>query len=227
MSFFDFFPKTTYSFNFADRDVRLVTNIFSRVSVRQEVLDNFYAYYKYQLQDGDTPEIVAQKEYNNPQFHWVICYTNRLNDPIFDFPMPRDALERYIVKKYNYSNIANAYSQISHYVEEVKSTVYEVNGPSTTTVSNNIVTLQQYDYNSNTLILRTPNSSTWANVVIRANTANANSAVVATLNVQSTILPVTVYEYEDGLNEEKRQIKLLKQQYVEAMTNELSSVLNG
>ena len=227
MSFFDFFPKTTYSFNFADRDVRLVTNIFSRVSMRQEVLDNLYAYYKYQLQDGDTPEIVAQKEYNNPQFHWVICYTNGLTDPVFDFPMPRDALERHIVKKYNYSSIANAYSEILHYVEKVESTLNELNGPSTTTISNNAVTLQQYDYTSNTLVLKTPNSSTWSNTVLRANSANANSAIVATLNVKTTIVPVTVYEYEDQVNEEKRQIKLLKQQYVEAMTNELSSVLNG
>lgn len=227
MAFFEFFPKTFYSFNLEDRDVKVATNIFSRISVRQEVLNNLYSYYKYQLQDGDTPEIVAQKEYNNPQFHWVICYINRLTDPVFDFPMPRDALERYIVKKYDYSNIANAYTEISHYVEMVESTVNEVNGPSTTSVSNNTVTLRQYDYTSNTLILKTPNSSTWANSVIRANTANANSAVVATLNVKSTIVPVTVYEYEDQLNEEKRQIKLLKQEYVEVMTNELSSVLNG
>lgn len=227
MSFFDYFPKTYYSFNLEDRDVRLVTNIFSRVSVKQEILNNAYAYYKYQLEDGDTPEIVAQKEYNNPQFHWVICYTNGLTDPVFDFPKPRDALERYIIHKYNYPSIANAYVDIKQYVQKVESTLNEVNGPSTTTTTNNVVTLEQFDYTSNTLVWKTANSPTWSNTVFRANNSDSNTAIVATLNVKSTIIPVTVYEYEEQVNEEKREIKLLKQQYVEVMTNELSSVLNG
>jgi len=227
MSFFSAFPKTTYSFNLENRDVKLVTNIFSRVSIKQEVLNNAYGFYKYQLQDGDTPELVAQKEYNNPQFHWVICYVNGLVDPVFEFPLQRDALERHILKKYNYTDIANAYTEIKHYVQEIESTLQEVNGPATTTVSNNIVTLEQFDYTSNTLVLKTANSPVWANTVFRANNANANSAIVATLNVKSTIIPVTVYEYEDNVNEDKRQIKMLKQEFVEAMTNELSAVING
>lgn len=226
MAFFESFPKTIYSFNLENRDLKLVTNIFSRISLRQEVLNNAYAYYKYQLQDGDTPEIVANKEYNNPQFHWVVCYVNGIVDPIFDFPLPRDSLENYIVKKYNYTSIDNAYSNVYHYVLKVDSTLNELNGPTTTTTTNNVISLEQYDYTSNTIVLKTPGSS-WANTVFRSNNSDNTSPVVATLNVKSTIMPVSVYEYEDNLNEEKRNIKLLKQQYVEVMVNELSSVLNG
>lgn len=227
MSFFAGFPKTIYSFNFQDRDLKLVTNIFSRISMRQDVLNNVYAFYKYQLQDGDTPEIVAQKEYNNPLFHWVICYVNGLTDPIFDFPLPRDSLERYIIKKYNYANIESAYTETKHYVLKTESKYAEINGPTTTTVSNSIVTLSQYDYTSNTLVLKTPNVTTWSNTNLRSNNADANSAIVATVNTSSVIVPVSVYEYEDQVNEDKRQIKLLSQQYVEVMTNELNAVLNG
>jgi hypothetical protein len=63
--------------------------------------------------------------------------------------------------------------------------------------------------------------------MFRANNSNANSAVTSTLSVKSTYKPVYVYDYEDSLNESKREIKLLKPQYVEAMSNELLTVLNG
>jgi hypothetical protein len=36
-----------------------------------------------------------------------------------------------------------------------------------------------------------------------------------------------VYDYETTNNEAKREIKLLKQQYVEAMSGELNTILNG
>lgn len=224
---FSAFPKAFYSFNTEGNDVKLVTNIFSRVSINDSVLNNVYSFYKYELKDDDTPEIVAQKEYGNPEFHWVICYVNRLEDPVFDFPLPRDALERYIVKKYNYSSIAQAYSEIKHYVETIENTLKEVDGPTTKTVSNNIITLSQYDHTINALVVKTPASIVSSNAVFRANNSNANSAVTATLNTISKIGSMSVYDYEDNENESKRFIKMLKQQYVEALTNELSSVLNG
>lgn len=225
--FFSQFPKTLYSFNLAERDVRQVTNIFSRVAVRQEVLTNVYAYYKYQLQEGDTPEIVSQKEYNNPMFHWIICYVNGLRDPIFDFPLEQRSLENYIVKKYNYNNINEAYSDTYHYVLSKVSTLSEVDGPTTVTTSNSIISLQQYSQDSASLYSLNIGQPMYANTVFRSNNVDANSSIVATLSIKSTVYPVTVFEYENGLNESKREIKLLKQQYVEAFASELGSVLNG
>jgi hypothetical protein len=225
--YFRNFPKNLYSFDLSGASPTTVTNIFSRFSFNSNALNNAFVFYKYQLVDGDTPEIVASKVYGDPTLHWVICLTNNLSDPLFELPLSQDALERKIIKQYGYTSIANAYSTISHYVLEVKKTLSEVDGPTTVTFSNNIVTLQQYNYSSNTIITQPSNTTTTQNVTFYANNSNANSATVATLTIASTYKPVYVYDYENELNETKRAIKILKQEYIGPLTLELEAVLNG
>jgi hypothetical protein len=41
----------------------LMTNILSRASLIEELQDNPMLFYKYNIQDGDTPEIIAEKYY--------------------------------------------------------------------------------------------------------------------------------------------------------------------
>lgn len=225
--YFRNFPKNLYSFDLSGASPTTVTNIFSRFSFNSAVLNNTFAFYKYQLVDGDTPEIVASKVYGDPTLHWVICLTNNLSDPLFELPLSQDALERKIIKQYGYTSIANAYSDIIHYVLEVKKTLSEVNGPTTVTSSNNIVTLQQYNYSSNTIVTKSTSTTTTENITFYANNSNANSATVATLTIASTYKPVYVYDYENELNESKRAIKILKQEYIGQLTLELETVLNG
>lgn len=223
--FFRNFPKTLYTFDLFGSSPTAVTNIFSRFSFNSAVLNNALAFYRYQVVDGDTPEIVAEKQYGDPTLHWVICLTNNLIDPHFDFPLTQDALERKIIKQYGYSSIANAYSEIHHYELEVTKKLSEVDGPTTQLTENNIVTLNQYDHSSNTIVLK-PLGTTTEDITFRANNADANSAIVATLNIKSTYKPVYVYDYETNLNEAKRQIKILKPEYISAITLELEKVLN-
>lgn len=224
--YFQNFPKTLYSFDLSGASPTTVTNIFSRFSFNSAVLNNAFAFYKYQIVDGDTPEIVADKQYGNPMLHWVICLTNNLLDPQFDFPLQQNALEQKIIKQYGYSSIQNAYSTIHHYELEVKKVLSEINGPTTETTNTSIVTLQQYDYTSNTIVLK-PLTTTTDTVTFYANNSNANSATVATLTISSTYKPVYVYDYENELNESKRQIKILKPEYISDIQNELETILNG
>ena len=227
MQFFSAFPKVLYSFDLKNDSPKAVTNIFSRFKIKEEVLNNAYIYYKYQLQEGDTPEIVAHQQYGDATLHWVVCVINGLQDPQFDFPLPTDALERYIIKKYNLASIANSYAQIHHYELEVENTLVEVDGPTTTNTTTHIVTLDQYDYKSNTLVHHVTGVPISNTAYFRANNADANSNIVATLTVKSTYKPVYVYDYENDLNDAKREIKLLKREYVQAMSLELNSILNG
>lgn len=227
MEFFRALPKTVYTFDFKNQSPKVVTNIFSRFKVRSQVLNNAYAFYKYQLEDGDTPEIVAYKQYGDPRLHWVICLTNELVDPQFDFPLSYPAFEEYVIKKYNYNSINDSYGDIHHYELEVEKTLSETNGPTTVTLDTSIVSLQQYDYSLGMLVTQIPNSPTTATVELRANSADANSNIIATMTIKSTYKPVYVFDYENKINESKREIKILKSQYVQAMSYELESILNG
>lgn len=225
--YFRYFPKTLYSFELNSLNALSVTNIFARFKFNSQVLNNAYAMYKYQIVDGDTPEIVAYKQYGDSTYHWVICLTNDLLDPLFDLPLSQNELEAKIVKQYGYTNIANAYSTIHHYELNVVKTLSEVGGSTTKNEENHIVTLEQYNYKSNTIVVQPTNSTITETVTFRANNSDPNTAITSTLTVQSTYKPVYVYDYETNLNEAKRQIKILKPQYISSLINELGQVLNA
>jgi hypothetical protein len=226
MQYFRALPRTLYTFDALNESPRSAVNIFARFRTKPEVLNNAYAYYKYQLKDQDTPEIVAQQQYGDATLHWIVCFVNDLKDPQFEFPLSQTELDNKIIKQYGYTSIANAYSDIHHYELEVVRTLAEVDGITTTTTENNIVTLEQYNYKSNTIVLQPLNTPVTETVSFRANNSDPNTAITSTLTVTSTYKPVYVYDYENELNEAKRSIKLLKPQFVQAMAAELQTVVN-
>jgi hypothetical protein len=226
MQYFRALPKTLYTFNAQDESPRAAVNIFARFRTKPEVLNNAYAYYKYQLKDGDTPEIVAHQQYDDVSLHWIVCFVNDLKDPQFEFPLSQTELDNKIIKQYGYTSIANAYADIHHYELEVVKTLAEVDGMTTTTTETNIVTLEQYSYKSNTIVLQPLNTPVTETVSFRANNSDPNTAITSTLSITSTYKPVYVYDYENELNEAKRSIKLLKLQFVQAMAAELQTVIN-
>lgn len=225
--YFRNFPKTLYAFDLQNDSPSLVTNIFSRFKLRSQVLTNAYAFYKYQIEDGETPEIIAYKEYGEPTYHWIICLINDISDPQFDFPLPRDAFERKLIKQYNLNSISEAYSTIHHYELEVVNTLNIVNGSSSTTTKNYTISLDQYNYSTNSLSNITLDIPTTQVYPFNANNSDPTSANTASLVVKQTYRSVSIYDYEDELNEEKREIVLLKTQYIEPLLFELETILNG
>lgn len=225
--FFSSFPKTAYTFDYKNQSPAIVTNIFTRIRMRAEVLQNALSYYKYQIRHGDTPETVAFKEYGDPRLHWIICLVNNFTDPHFDFPLDDKSLDRMIISKYGYSTIDQAYAAIHHYELEKISTLSEVNGPTTITTNTFTVTLDQYNYATDSLVTNALFAPSTSTVSFRANNADPNTTITSTLSIKSTYKPVYVYDYEAKENDDKRNIKLLKSTYIEAVVSELDNIING
>lgn len=78
----------------------LSTDITTRIKIRDKYLDNNDLYYLYEMQDGDTPEIMASKYYGSAELHWIILITNNIFDPNFDLVMPYEVFTKYINDKY-------------------------------------------------------------------------------------------------------------------------------
>jgi hypothetical protein len=226
--YFSRFPKSLYTFNFATETPKVVTNILSRVRFNSNIITNASVFYKYQLQETDTPEIVAFKEYGDATLHWVICLINDLKDPLFDFPLSTAALESKMLKQYNLNDISLAFSTTHHYELEVEDTLIEIGGATTVTKNTSVVTLQQYNYSSNTLTTKVQNSpeTNAFPIIFRSNNSNSNSAVTAYMTKKSTYKPVSIYDHEFKENEKKRQIKILRREYIQPLKNELGTLLN-
>ena len=63
MSYFELFPALYYSLD-DNTSGQMVQDIFRRVVLSDEIKNNSVLYETYLIQDGDTPEILAEKLYN-------------------------------------------------------------------------------------------------------------------------------------------------------------------
>lgn len=81
-------------------ETRLVRDITTNVRFRKELLSNVTLFDQYDVQDGETPDIIAAKIYGNPQYHWVIMLANDRFDWRKDMPFDDQSLRRYLTAKY-------------------------------------------------------------------------------------------------------------------------------
>jgi len=133
--YFNNFPTFTYDFNVGDHtQYLLVKDISQNVRVRKEILANISLYDEYDIRDGETPEIIAEKVYGSPLYHWVIMLCNEKYNYIDDFPLPIFELEAHVTEKYG---TGNEYA-IHHYID--------TNGNIVDASQANITSVSNYDY---------------------------------------------------------------------------------
>lgn len=105
MTYFANFPDILYPFELGGK-IKLVRvkDIVANVRIRKKILSNITLYDEYDIIDGETPEIIAERVYGDANLHWVIMLTNDRYDLWNDFPLSGDALSKYIENKYGQGN---------------------------------------------------------------------------------------------------------------------------
>lgn len=99
--YFNNFDKLYYDYTINGKtELLVVTDIVKNVRVRKEILANITLYDEYDIMEGETPEIIAEKIYGNPQYHWIIMLVNERFNYIDDFPLTYVDLEKHIKQKY-------------------------------------------------------------------------------------------------------------------------------
>lgn len=240
-NFFNLFPRERYSLS--DKkypDYQAVTNILFRTAIIKEVLSNSSAYIEYVIRDGDTPEILASKVYEEPEAHWIILYANDMVDPQFDWPLNTTAFYNYMVDKYRTraeadegepledyqviswtQNTTNANS-VHHYEKVVRQENlaaqtttefrYNIDGEKLTNNELNV----PYDYYDD------------PNLAFEQDFTPINLQVNGETVIQIIYKNfVTYYDYELEKNELKRNIKIIKKEYYPQIVREFEALTNS
>ena len=212
--YFNYFPKTFYTSNNDVNGVEAITNIIARFAFDSQLKENSSAFYPYQIQDSDTPEIIADKYYGNVEYHWVVLLFNSIIDPQFDWPLKNDTLIDYIDKKYTANGSANTPAQSGLTWALSESNVQGYFKVVTTTANDGTITQEKITIDANT----------YANVITGSNTyttqAGESVTVVTTRETQS------YYTYETNLNESKREINLIKSDFLPQIEKEFKRVIS-
>jgi len=98
-NFFSEYPKISYSLDdFESRQV--VVDIFKRVVLSKEYLENSLYFEEYEVLHGETPEEVSYRFYGTAKLHWTILMFNNIVDPRFEWPVSEESLYKIVEKKY-------------------------------------------------------------------------------------------------------------------------------
>jgi len=134
--YFAQFPLNIYD-SVGDENYKLVTNLLKRVTIRAKVKANTLFFDTYDVREGETPEMIADKLYNDPELHWIVLMVNDITDRYHQWPKNQNQFLTYINDKY--TNISGTHH-------------YEINQTSgDTTIKINIGT-DNTDYPTATLI---------------------------------------------------------------------------
>ena len=97
--YFANFPLIPYD-NYGTGDFRLTPNILKRIAVRANIKTTTSLFDTYDVKEGETPEMIADKLYGNPEFHWVVLMMNDVVDRYHQWPMSRRQFLAHLNDKY-------------------------------------------------------------------------------------------------------------------------------
>jgi len=115
MNYFDLFPNVELP-SFSDRrrssfDYITIKNLFKRGRVRDDIFGNVIAFSKYLVLDGERPDSVAKKIYEDENLDWVVLLSNNIINVQDEWPMGQFDFQRYLDNKYSKDQL----SEIHHY----------------------------------------------------------------------------------------------------------------
>lgn len=205
MKYFDSLPKSIKT----DRNgaQTVFTNLMARVNLMSDKLANPLLFYSYDIQEGDTPEIIAEKYYGDPYRYWIILLSNNILDPQWEWPILNNAFNKHIQQKY--VNV-DPYTDIHHYEKIVTQ--------EETLTQNKVVNVIEISFEEYDLL---PDTQTITYPPLDKPTFNGGGRCIIT----TTKRAVTFFQYELELNESRRNIKLLKKEYAPQIETELHKLM--
>jgi hypothetical protein len=207
MLYFNSFPKVAVLDSTGNQI--LMTNIMARSEIIPSLLNNPLLYYKYDIQDSDRPDIIANKYYEDSNRYWLILMSNQILDPIREWPLTSQQFETYLTDKYSVA--ANTSTVLSY----TQGTVYQYTKTITTYES---VSMEE---TSKTFIVDLPTYTLTQTGTIQQSFSDGSYVKQTT-----TKNAVSIYEYETTQNEDKRNINLINAKYASQFESNFKSLMS-
>ena len=171
-----------------------VKNLFKRVFLREDIYQNLTFFKKYSVVGDDRPDNVAAQVYEDSNLDWLILLANNIVNITNEWPLGQNEFNRYLLDKYD-NDYDKIYNGVHHYETiEVKDSNDIVIVPKGLNVSEDFSTTY-YDYFIGWL--------TTAKNITR---------------------PVTNYQYEEKIENKKRDIFILKPEYISVIMDDIDDI---
>ena len=98
--YFENFPLIPYD-SVGNGKFKITTNLLKRVAVRSKANTNSALFDTYDVKEGESPEILADKLYGDAELHWVILLVNNITDRYHQWPQNQNQFLAYVNDKYS------------------------------------------------------------------------------------------------------------------------------
>ena len=160
-------------------------NLFRRAKVREDLFADFMQFDKYKIIGDERPDNVSEKVYGTNNFDWVVLMANNIIDVYNEWPLTQQQLNRYLNDKYTPQELVSVHH---HETVEFRDRDNQVILPAGLIVDEN----WSMEYFSGGQIRSTDTPSSTSNMS------------------EKPVKSVTYLEFETRLNEDKRDINVLK-----------------
>ena len=199
MNYFDLFPDVELpSFSNkrnSSKDFIKVKNLFKRGELRPDIFQDLATFEKYQIMGDDRPDNVANKFYQDSDLDWLVLICNNIINVQTEWPLMQRDFERFLLDKYE---THAALEDVHHYeTQEIKNSKGVVMLEKGLEVESDM-TFSYYDW--------------WLDE--QQNITNSN-----------TVTAVTNYQYEEKIEDAKRNIYLLKTRYISLVIDDMEQLM--
>lgn len=176
-------------------DYIAVKNLFKKAELRPDIFQDLSTFQKYQIKGDDRPDNVAEDFYQDSSLDWLVLTCNNIINVQTEWPMSQRDFDRFLLDKYG--TYANLESTHHHETLEVKN-------------SKGVVMLEKG------LEVESDFSFSYYDWWLK------EQKTVATANL---VTEVTNYQYEEKIEDAKRNIFLLKVRYLNLVTDDLEDIM--
>jgi len=170
-------------------------NLFTRGKIREDIFGDLTYFTRYEIIGDERPDNIALKVYNHETLDWVVMLSNNILNLYDEWPLTQESFDSYLIEKYGSYNMLNA---THHYeTKEIRDSLGKLILKSGLIVPKNFI-LEYYD----------PGKLQISNV--------------SGFNVYNEI---SNYEYEERIENKKRNIFLLKENYLSLILDDVETKL--
>ena len=217
MGYFKELPNIAYqsplSHKNSSRDYIVIKNIFRSAKLMDYVRGGAIANQKLVLKDGDRPDTIAEYLYGDPTLDYIVILVAGLTNINHEWPLQDYQVYDYALQKYGTETEMNAIKYYETF--EIKDTQGRQILP-----PNLIVDADFKMYGSST-----QTGSVRYNLISQGGNRQLDDKNEYTVTTDNIARAVTNLEYEYEKNEEKREIDVLKNGYVQTFINDLRDIL--
>jgi len=179
-----------------------VKNLFKKAKLREDIFGNVTFFEKYSIIGDERPDNVAYKFYDDETLDWIILLSNNILNIQSEWPIPQVVFDRFLIDKYKIDGedeeetYNRIYNGIHHYESpEIKNT------SGVTILKEGLKIPENFSFS-------------YYDPLLGINETKSNFAV-----------PITNFEFEDELQNKKRNIFILKPIYLNIVYNDLDEIM--